>query len=52
MVCLFVVVDTAEDLLGSEEERGHFPDRELEVHLGEFEQPGAALGQLLLGPCS
>ena len=38
MVGLFVVVDTAEDLFGGEEEGGHFPDCELEVHLGEFEE--------------
>jgi hypothetical protein len=36
-VRLAVIVVVAEDAFGVEEEGGHFPDGELEVHLREFE---------------
>lgn len=34
----YVIVDGSEDLLGGEEEVGHFPDGHFEVHLREFEE--------------
>lgn len=33
-----MIVDRLEDLLGGNQQRGHFPDGHFKVHLGELEQ--------------
>lgn len=35
----YMMIDRAKHLLGRNEQRRHLPDRELEIHLRELEEP-------------